>query len=239
LIVSNSSRLVLAFRAATAKIPILMLTASDPVAWGLVERLNRPGANITGFAADAGYEETGKRLQFLSEAAPGRRAITYLGALGNWTGPGAAVVRDAAQQTNLELRHAIVEGPVTPESVTRAMASIPDPGRTGLLVANAAEFSALRREIAANALARQLAVIGYYRDEAQAGYLLSYGPQRDDGVGRRAAAYADRILKGANPGGLPVQLPTTFEFIINLKTARALGLTISERLLVFATEVIE
>jgi putative tryptophan/tyrosine transport system substrate-binding protein len=238
IIASNGSRLMLAFKRATTTIPIVMTTVVDPVAWGVVDRLSRPGGNITGFASDAGIEEIGKRVQFLLEAAPDLKTLAYLGTPATWNGPGGAVVREAAQGFGLPVVPRLIEGAVTADAIRQALSGIPGQPRIGMITSAAAEILVHRRLIAETAINSGVAVMAFRADDARAGILMSYASQAED-IFRRAAGYVDRILKGANPGDLPVQLPVAYEFVINQRTAKSLGLALPERLLVFATEVIE
>jgi putative tryptophan/tyrosine transport system substrate-binding protein len=237
-IVANSSRLLLAFKAETQSIPIVMMTAADPVASGLVERLARPGGNITGFASDAAPDEATKRLQLLVDCVPGLRAVAFLATPQTWDSPGAKMLRDAARQLGLTLHAALIEGAVTDQAIKQALSSIADPSHMGIITNQGGEILSQRRAIAEVASALRLPGIGFSPEDARAGLLLSYGPRQEEAY-RSAAGYVDRILKGAQPGDLPVQLPTRFTFAVNLKTAKSLGLIIPEPLLVFATEVIE
>jgi putative tryptophan/tyrosine transport system substrate-binding protein len=238
LIVSAGSRLIVQLKAATKTVPIVMLVATDPSAWGIVERLNRPGGNITGFAGDAGVGEAGKRLQLLTECAPAIRSVGYLGTPGGWSGPLAAALRDAADRMGLPVQPLNIDGPVNGASIRRALAGLAEPGTAGIIAASLGELVGNRHEFANAALELRLPVVSYFREEAQAGILLSYGAQFDDSY-RGAAGYVDRILKGTNPAELPVQQPTRFDLTLNLKTAKALGLEIPLTILVQATEVIE
>jgi putative tryptophan/tyrosine transport system substrate-binding protein len=238
LIASNGARLMLSFKRATDTIPIVMTAVTDPVAWGVVDRLSRQGGNITGFARDGGIEEIGKRVQFLLEAAPDLRTMAYFGTPATWDGPGAAIMRDLGQKFSLPVVPALVEGPVTPDAVRRTLLGIQGQPRIAVVTAAAVELLAQRQVIAEAAIAAGLLIIAYDAADARAGILMSYASRSED-LFRRAAGYVNRVFNGANPGDLPVQLPTVYDFAINLNTAKALGLTIPEQLLALATEVIE
>jgi putative tryptophan/tyrosine transport system substrate-binding protein len=239
-IIANGSRLVLALKdaTATASIPVVFLSAADPLGWGLVGSLSRPGGNVTGFSADAAPEMTGKRLQFLRETSPGMKRVAYL-ATPQMTGTNtASELREAAAKVALPFDLVVVEPPIREQSIERALAQLPDRVRSGVVISAQAEFTAAREVLAAVALRLGLPTIGAVPELARSGCLMSYG-QDFAGAYRRAAEYVDRILKGAKPADLPVQQPTMFEFVINLRTAKALGLSVPEHLLVFGTEIIE
>jgi putative ABC transport system substrate-binding protein len=206
----------------------------DPVASGIVARLDRPNGNVTGFAnleASLG----GKWLELLSEIAPGlkRAAIMF--------NPDTAVssfmpsFETAAPSLKVEPIIAPVHNDVEIETAINALGREPGGG----LVVMADGFNDAHRAPIISAAARHNVPAVYWRsDLARDGGLLSYGPDRVDLL-RRAASYVDRILRGAKPGDLPVQFPTKFEMAVNLKTAKALGLTVPQSILLRADEVIE
>jgi putative ABC transport system substrate-binding protein len=210
----------------------------DPVGSGLVASLNRPGQNITGFAL---FEASlgGKWLELLSEIAPGlkRAAIMF-----NPDTPPASFYVPAFEAAARSLKVASIVAPV--HSDTEIETAINDLGREprGSLVVNADPFMFVHRAAIISAVARNnvpAVIPAVYPGQAGAeGGLLFYGPDLVDPF-RRAAPYVDRILKGAKPGDLPVQLPTKYEIVVNLKTAKALGLTVPQSILVSADEVIE
>ena len=223
-----------AAKRATATIPIVFI-AADPLAAGLVPSLARPGANLTGLSA-ASADISAKQLQLLKEAVP---VASRVGILADPTHPAAAAqLREldvAAQALNLQLRTFQVRAPgdVEPAFVAmqkeavEAVVVLPHP----VLVLTDSAIVRL-------AAKQRLPLIAELRQYADAGGLMSYGTSYVDLV-RRAARYVDRVLKGARPADLPVEQPTKFELVINLKTAKALGLTISPALLLRADQVIE
>ena len=226
---------ILALRKATTTIPIVMLVAADPVGTGLVANLARPGANVTGMsilAPDLG----GKRLAMLKEAAAtvGRVAVLW-----NAAYPGKrAELRDSeatATALKLTLHSVEVRGP---NDFHRAFSDL-DRYHPDALVTFADPLTVSnRRQIVDYAMQHRLPLMSELRQFAAAGGLMSYGASLAD-LFQRAAGHVDKILKGARPADLPVEQPTKFELVINLKTAKALGLTIPPSLLLRADQVIE
>ena len=217
----------------TSTVPIIMAPTIDPVEAGLVTSLARPGGNITGFTLDAGPEIEGRRLQLLKEVAPAASRIAYLGTKYEWEQVGPDL-RTAAQGLGVAIFHA----ELIPSSYAAAFPLIArDAGDAILTSRNGAHF-VNRRLVADILLARRLPGMFTWRDITEAGGLMSYAADYSD-VLRRAVGYVDRILKGAKPADLPVQQPTKFELVINLKTAKTLGLSIPEPFLQRADEVIE
>jgi putative ABC transport system substrate-binding protein len=235
IIVANSTPATAALQRETRTIPIVFTNVGDPVGSGLVASLNRPGQNITGFAL---FEATlgGKWLELLSEIAPGlkRAAIMF----NPDTAPVSVYmpsVEAAARSFKVELIIAPVHSVVEIETVIKALGREPGGG----LVAMPDIFMVgYRVPIIAAAARNNVPTVYTLSAFAADGGLLSYGVDQVD-IFRRAASYVDRILRGTKPAELPVQLPTKFELVINLKTAKALGLTIPPDLLAVADEVIE
>jgi putative tryptophan/tyrosine transport system substrate-binding protein len=225
----------LAAKAATSAIPIVFAAASDPVGLGLVASLNRPGDNVTGmslFASDL----WAKNVELLKELVPTVAVMAYLV---NPSSPNIArYLKGAAQAASalgIDIR---VVNASTDREIDEAFASLATLHAGGLIVPNEPYLDSQRERIVA--LTARCAVPALYnlREYVAAGRLASYGPSLPDSY-RRAAMYAGRILKGEKPAGLPVELPTKFEFVINLKAARAMGLSIPPTLLARADEVIE
>jgi len=234
IIVTNGTPETAAFQRETRAIPIVFVNVSDPVASGIVPRLDHPGGNITGFAT---LEATlgGKWLELLSEIAPGlkRAAIMF--------NPDTATASLYLPSLEAAARSLKVERIITPvhsdeeiEATTTALGREPGGG----LVVMPDEFMVAHRAPIISAAARNNVPAVYVDDFARDGGLLSYGPDRVDNF-RRTASYVDRILRGAKPGDLPVQFPTKFEMVVNLKTATAIGLTVPQSILLRADEVIE
>jgi putative ABC transport system substrate-binding protein len=235
LIMANSPPSALAAKSATSTIPIVFRSGADPVGDGLVASLARPGGNLTGisFVAD---ELTAKRLELLSELVPRARVIALLMNPSNATAE--RVIRDvqeAARTNGLQLR---VLKASRESEIDAAFASLVHL-HAGALVVGADPFLSSRREqLVALASRRAVPSIYAWREFAASGGLISYGPSITSAF-RLVGHYAGKVLKGAQPADLPVQQQTTFELVINLKTAKALGLTIPPSLLQRADQVIE
>jgi putative ABC transport system substrate-binding protein len=224
-----------AAKEATTTIPIVMATGGDPVALGLVSTLARPGGNVTGLTT-LSRELSGKRLEMLREALP---RVTRMGMLWHRTSDIDVLTRreteEAAQRLGIALRTQGVNGP---EDFDRALGAIVADGGGAVLVATSPMFFGHRRQLAELALKHRLPTIFAFREYIEAGGLMAYGPSYTE-LFQRAAGYVDRILKGAKPADLPVEQPTKFELAINLKTGKALGLTIPPAVLSRAGETIE
>ena len=223
-----------AAKRATSSLPIVMASAYNPVETGIVASLARPGGNITGTTVHAGPEIEAKRLQLLKEALPEATRIAFLGLKSVWESLDGASVRAAAQTLGVTLLHA----EHTPAHYADAFARIIKEKPHALFVARQGANFANRQLIADFAITQRLPSISPYREIVAAGGLMSYGASNPD-LFRRAAAYVDRILKGAKPADLAIEQPTKFQLVINLKTAKALGLTIPPLLLAQADEVID
>ncbi len=230
----GSTPAALAAKHATTTIPIVMVAMGDPVGSGLVASLARPGGNITG-SSGLQPEVVGKQLEFLKAVLP---TVSRVAVLWNPANPVAALmVREAdvaAQALGVQLHLLAARGPDAFDSAFAAMTSA---HAGALLILADPMFLQHRRRLAALAATSRLPTIHNVRAFVEAGGLLCYGVSQPD-QWRRAATYVDKILKGAKPADLPVEQPTKFELIINLKTAEALGLTIPPTLLFQADEVI-
>jgi putative ABC transport system substrate-binding protein len=230
----------LAAMQATRTLPIVFVTVADPVAMGLVASLARPGGNVTGVAYQVGLEFHTKRLQLLLEAVPG---VTRVAALQH----GAFVralpararqqpaVEEAARSLGVHLQMVEVD---TPDELEGAFAAMTHAGAEALLVFQSPFFDTPGRRIVELATTHRLPGIYEFRGQVVAGGLMSYNAS-GAAIQRRAASYVDRILKGTKPAELPVEQPTKFDLVINLKTAKALGITIPPILLFRADEVIQ
>jgi putative ABC transport system substrate-binding protein len=224
-----------AVQAATRTIPIIFVGPGDPVASGLMASLNQPGGNITGFAAlEASLG--GKYLELLSEIAPGLNRVAIM--FNPDTAPVSTYMpsfETAAGSLKIVPIAAPVRSDVEIEATIIALGREP---RGGLVVMPDAWTSAHRAPIISAAARNNVPAVYWLSAFAGDGGLLSYGADQAD-LWRRAASYVDRILRGAKPGDLPVQFPTKFEMAVNLKTAKALGLTVPQSILLSADEVIE
>jgi putative tryptophan/tyrosine transport system substrate-binding protein len=224
----------LAAKDATTTIPIVMMGVGDPVGSGLVASLARPGGNVTGLTS-LSSDLVGKQLEFLKDVLP---TVSRVALLWNPANPVHALqVREAdvaAQRLGVQLHLLEARGPDAFDSAFAAMTRAP---AGALLVLGDGLFFQHSRRLAELAVASRLPTMYNLRPFVEAGGLMAYGPSSRD-IRRRAAVYVDKILKGAKPGDLPVEQAMTFELVINLKTAQALGLTISPTVLFQATEII-
>src|SRR5262249_41726959 len=234
-IVVDSLSLIRAVQHATTTIPIVMLSIDDPVAAGFITDLARPGGNIVGVDASFVPELSGKLLELLTEAVPALTRIAVLvGPRNLSTGHMLEDTMRAARALGLQPR--VLEAQ-TPDDFMRAFDAATEEQASALLILPSIVFGLHERRLAALAVEHRLPAINWRRSFAEAGGLLSYGPKFAD-LERRTAYYVDRILRGAKPADLPVERPTKFELVLNLKTANALGLTIPPTLLFQADEVI-
>jgi putative ABC transport system substrate-binding protein len=235
IVATGNTSAALAAKAATTTIPIVFTTAADPTKLGLVASFNRPGGNVTGVSFLVN-ELGSKRLQLLHELVPAAAAI---GVLLNPTGPNSQTeTRDVQAAARVLGLHLHVENASSERDIDTAFARFTQQRVNALFVAGDAYFVARRDQLAA--LAARHALPGSYnvRDHVVAGGLMSYGTSVNDAF-RQVGVYTGRILKGEKPADLPVMQPTRFEFVINLKTAKALNLDIPRRLLALTDEVIE
>ena len=232
-IVTGTNPHVVAARQATSTIPIVFVFAADPVSAGFVASLARPGGNVTGLTSDASAELWAKFLSLLTEVVPRLSRVGVLQQISSQVG--FAELDAASRKLNVSLEVVDFQ---RPEDIDSAFATMISKRVEALLVVGGPLNYLLRQEIAAAALKHRLPTMANVTQFAQAGMLMSYGPDLED-EWRRAAVYVDKILNGAAPGDLPVEQPTTFEFVINLKTAKALGVSIPAAILAAADKVIE
>jgi putative tryptophan/tyrosine transport system substrate-binding protein len=225
----------LAAKTATSTIPVIFSAVTEPVRLGLVPSLNRPGANVTGMSLLTS-EMVGKSTQLLKEMVPATAAIAYLV---NPSSPSAEIYAKEAPTTAsaLGIRIAVLNAS-TEQSLDEVFASLGKIGAGALVVPAEPFFVSQRDRIVALAARYAVPMIANLREYVVAGGLMSYGASLPDSY-RRAGIYVGRVLKGEKPADLPVQLPTKFELVINLKTAKALGLEVPPTLLARADEVIE
>ena len=222
-------------KAATSAIPIVFVSAADPVRAGIVTSFNRPGGNITGVSL-LGSALEAKRLELLHQMVPGDSPI---GVLLNPKYPDFDVeLRELQDAANVINRKIIVARASTQTEVDAALTMITQQAASALLVAQDAFFNSQRERIVALAARFKLPAIYNQREQAEVGGLCSYGPNFVDGF-RQAGVYVGKLLKGAKPSDLPVLQPTKYEFVINLRTAKTLGLVVPSSLLALADEVIE
>jgi putative tryptophan/tyrosine transport system substrate-binding protein len=233
-IIVTAANGVLPAKQATSIIPIVFVLANDPVSTGLVTSLARPGGNVTGLSIQS-TDLAGKRLELLREIVPNLRRLAILTNIDY----AAAVletseVREAARTLGLEVVTLEIR---KPEDIAPAFEALKERAQALYLPSDAILFND-RSRIGILARDARLPMITVLRDYVEAGSLLSYGPNYDD-LFRRAADYVDKILRGMKPGDIPVEQPTKFDLVINLKTAKDLGLTVPETVLLQADGVIE
>ncbi|MBI3031469.1 MAG: ABC transporter substrate-binding protein [Candidatus Rokubacteria bacterium] len=234
-LVASAAPASLAAKRVTSTIPIVSVYTADPVGLGLVESLARPGGNVTGISALA-RDYTGKMLELLGEARPRLRRVAVLGDAEN---PTYEVylkeLQPAAQRLRLTLQPVEVRGPGELDKAFLMMTKGEKPD--GVFVMHQPFTFVHRKRIVELAAKTRMPAVYGSREYAQDGGLIGYGASIPD-IYRRAATYVDKILKGARPADLPVEQPTRFELVVNLKTAKALGLTIPQSVLIRADEVI-
>jgi putative tryptophan/tyrosine transport system substrate-binding protein len=233
-IVTSGTPQVLAAKQTTSVIPIVFARVGDPVANGLVASMARPGGNVTGLSSQA-VDLAGKRLELLREVVPSLRRVAILANVGNplsviELGEAQGAARTLGLEFDaLEIRQA--------EDIAPAFEAIKDRAEA-LYVCPDGLVDANKIRINTSALGARLPTMHGYREYVEAGGLMSYGANLPD-LYRRSADYVDKILRGANPGDIPVEQPTKFDFIVNLTTAKALGITLPLTLQTSANEVIE
>jgi putative ABC transport system substrate-binding protein len=233
-IVVSSTSLAQRAKEVTTAVPIVMGVSTDPVGSGLAQSLARPGGNVTGLTADVGPEIQGKRLELLKEAVPRASRVAFLGTKKLW---------DVVYETSLKagahtLGLTVFLAEHTPTGYTGAFTLISRERPDALFVAPSSENYAQRRLIVDFATGNRLPSIHAFREAVEVGGLMSYGVNVAD-LFRRAAGYVDKILRGAKPADVPIEQPTQFELMINLKTANTLGLTIPQSVLQRADQVLD
>jgi putative ABC transport system substrate-binding protein len=234
-IVTGTNPVVTALKAVTSTIPVVAFMI-DPLQAGLVTSLARPGGNLTGITLDAGIENFAKRLQILKEAIPSTATAAFLGMRAGW-GSSGQILRDAATQLGISLSFTFPEGGKSTD-IEHAFAMLEQQRPDAVLVSGEGDLYAQRQLIAKLAEKTRLPTMCPYSDYVEAGALMAYTVDLAELL-RRMADDVHQILKGAKPGDIPIYQPTKFELLINLKTARALALTLSPSLLARADQVIE
>jgi len=234
-IVTGGAEDTSAAKAATSSIPIVMTNETDPVGTGLVASLSRPGGNITGLTS-LSSELRGKLLELLKETVPQLSQVVALQGPGTLSSEVTLKETEVvAQSLGLKLQSQVAK---EPDDLNRAFEAISKAHTEALIVTGGPFATAQRKRIVEFAAKSRLPAIYYRREFVEDGGLMSYNANRND-LARRAATYVDKILKGAKPADLPVEQPMKFEFIINLKAAKQIGLTIPPNVLVRADKVIK
>jgi putative tryptophan/tyrosine transport system substrate-binding protein len=234
-ILAHGASSVVALQQATRTVPIVFPVAVDPVGAGIVDSLARPGGNATGFMTIE-YSLGGKWLELLKQIAPGMTRVAVLRDPANPGGPALfGIIQAVAPSLRVEVSHVNERDPTEIERAVTAFAR----SSNGGLIITASGLAFIHSNLIIKLAAQyRLPAVYFERAFAAAGGLMSYGPDQIDQF-QRAAGYVDRILKGEKPADLPVQAPTKYELLINLKTAKALGLTVPDTVLARADEVIE
>src|SRR5438105_8393834 len=222
-IVTGTNPVVIAFTAATSTIPIVAFML-DPLKAGLVTSLGHPGGNLTGITLDPGIEIWGKRLEMLKEAIPSAAKTAFLGMREGWEGASEQALRDAAARLGISLVFMLPQQG-TPAEIERVFAAMAQQRPDAVLVSGEGDLYAHRQLIVELAEKHRLPVMCPYRDHVEAGGLMAYAVDLAELL-RRMDDDVHQILKGAKPGDIPIYQPTKFELLINLKTAKALGLTL-------------
>jgi ABC-type uncharacterized transport system substrate-binding protein len=235
-IVTGTNPVVIVFTAATTTIPVVAFML-DPLKARLVSSLGRPGGNLTGITLDAGIEIWGKRLEMLKEAIPSTAKVAFLGMREGWEGSSEQVLRDAAVGLGISLILMLPQKG-TPSEIKRLFAAMEQQRPDAVLVSGEGDLYANRQLIAELAEKNRLPAMCPYRDYVEAGALMAYAVDLAELL-RRMADDVHQILKGAKPGDIPIYQPIKFELLINLKTAKALDLTLPHALLARAAEIIE
>jgi putative ABC transport system substrate-binding protein len=237
ILVVTGQRESIAAQKATSSIPIVTIVNPDPIAMGMAKSLAKPGGNVTGLTT-MDFHIYGKRIELLKHAIPGLNKAGLIVSRSNPTfksnSQWARDVEAAARSLGIALDIYEFE----PDTVEVAIATVAASGTQGLIGASDGVIMGHRKEIADFAIRHKLPTIFGLRQNVEAGGLISYAARVAD-LSRRAAFFVDRILKGASPADLPIELPTAFELVINLRTARALGITLPPSFLALADEVIE
>jgi putative ABC transport system substrate-binding protein len=236
LIVTGTNPVVMAFSAATSTIPVVAFML-DPLKAGLVTNLARPGGNLTGITLDAGIEIWGKRLQLLKEAVPSTTKVAFLAMREGWEGSFGQSLRDIGNQLGISLVSMLPNKGTTAE-IEHIFSVMAQQRPDAVLVSGEGDLYAHRQLIVELAEKHRLPAMCPYRDYVEAGGLMAYTVDLAELL-KRMAQDVHQILTGAKAGDIPVYQPTKFELLINLKTAKALGVTVPSELLAHAAEVIE
>jgi putative ABC transport system substrate-binding protein len=237
-IFSPGTPMTVRLKAATTTIPIVASTG-DPIRFGLISNLARPGGNITGVSVDAGVEVWAKRLELLSSAIPGLRNVAFVSSDGGWTGAGGQVVRDAAQKLGISLVRGTVSSPYGEAEYRSTFSSLQRDQLNGLILSDEGNLHLPRKSLLVQLIKEmRLPAIYPYAQFAEIGGLMTYSSEFKS-ILRRLVGQIVEIFRGANPGEIPYAQADRFEFAVNLKTAKELGIEIPAELVGGATTVIE
>jgi ABC-type uncharacterized transport system substrate-binding protein len=234
IVTSGGNHMTIVAKQLTRHVPIVMTNSDNPVAAGLVEQLSRPGGNITGFVGNTSPEFEAKRVQLLKEAFPLASRVSFLGPESEWLRRRGKSIRSAADALGMKLFHADCQA----GNYQRAFSQIVQEQPQAVFVARHPLNFGNRKRIADFSAKHQLPTVFPWREAVVAGGLMSYGTSLVD-LFRRAAGQVDKLLKGARPSEMPVERALKFELVVNLRTAKALGITIPLSILVRADEAIE
>jgi putative tryptophan/tyrosine transport system substrate-binding protein len=230
--------MTLRLKAATTTIPIVAVTG-DPIRFGIISNLARPGGNITGVSVDAGVEIWAKRLELLSSAVPKLRNVVFVSGEGVWTNPGGQVVRDAAQKLGISLVRGDVSSPYGETEFRSTFSSLQRDQLDGLILSDEGHRHLPKKSLLVQLIQQmRLPAIYPYRQFVEAGGLMSYASDLKSVIHRQVAQIVE-VLRGVNPGDIPYSQAVRFELVVNLKTAKELGLDIPAGLVASAATVIE
>jgi putative tryptophan/tyrosine transport system substrate-binding protein len=236
-IVTSGNELLMVFKTATPTIPVVGVMA-DPVAYGITTSVARPGGNITGVSNDAGIELWAKYLQMVRETVPMATKVGFLASRQRWDQAQGRTLSEIADQAGILLLGPPLASPINEAEYRRVLLAMAQEHAGAVIVSSQTENFGYRRAIVGLAEETRLPMVYPFREFVEVGGLMSYGTDIP-GTFRRLAGYVARILEGARPGDLPIYQATKLELVLNMKTAKALGLTFPTSLLVRADEVIE
>lgn len=237
-ILTGGTPITLKLKAATNTIPIVTLTG-DPIRFGIVTSLARPGGNITGVSADAGVEVWGKRLELLSQAVPGLKRLAFISTKGGWTGPGGRATEAAAPALGISLTSVLLNNPYNEAEYRHVLNSVQRDQFDGVMFSDEFEHFPHRVLIAQLVQGNRLPAIYNYREQAEAGGLMAYSWDIKAAIRRNAEQVAEILFRGGSPAEMPYFLEKSFELTINLKSAKELGLEVPVALVAAAAAVIE
>ncbi len=233
-LVTLGDPMTLAAKKLSQEVPIIAMAVADPIGLGVVNSLARPGGNVTGISATTGPELMAKRLELLKDAVPGITKVAYLSQKTEWDSSAGLAARQAAQAMGITM----IFAEANPKDYSGGLALVRSQ-RPGAVFVGGQFPNWVNREVIVETLnAMRLPSSHSYSEAAEIGGFMSYANHADE-TWLRAAAYVDKILKGAKPGDLPIEQPTRFELVVNMKTARALGIVIPQSFLLRADRVIE